>query len=207
MSDFDARYAEPELAYGAEPNGFLASVAELIPPGPVLCLAEGQGRNAVFIAGRGHAVLAVDRSPVGLARAAELAASRNVTIATQVADLAEWPIEPGAWAGIVSIFGHLPQPLRSRVHRAAARGLRPGGVFVLEAYRPEQLAYGTGGPKDAAMLPTLDELRTDLAGLELVIGREVERDVVEGRFHTGRAAVVQVVARKPAADAGTVAQD
>ena len=196
MSDFDARYAEPELAYGDQPNEFLASVAALIPDGPVLCLAEGQGRNAVFLAGRGHAVTAVDRSAVGLARASALAAERRVAITTQVADLAELAIEPGAWAGIVSIFGHLPQPLRSRVHRAAARGLRPGGVFVLEAYRPAQLTFGTGGPRDVAMLPTLDELQADLEGLELEIGREIERDVIEGRFHTGRAAVVQIVARR-----------
>lgn len=196
MSDFDARYAEPELAYGDQPNEFLASVAALIPDGPVLCLAEGQGRNAVFLAGRGHAVTAVDRSAVGLARASALAAERRVAVTTQVADLAELAIEPGAWAGIVSIFGHLPQPLRSRVHRAAARGLRPGGVFVLEAYRPAQLTFGTGGPRDVAMLPTLDELQADLEGLELEIGREIERDVIEGRFHTGRAAVVQIVARR-----------
>lgn len=198
MSDFDARYAEPELAYGAEPNEFLASVAATIPPGPVLCLAEGQGRNAVFLAGLGHAVTAVDRSTVGLARAAALAAERGVALTTRAADLAEFTIEPGAWSGIVSIFGHLPQPLRSRVHRSAAAGLRPGGVFVLEAYRPAQLGFGTGGPKDVSMLPTLEELRADLAGLDFVIGRELERDVVEGRFHTGRAAVVQVVARRAA---------
>lgn len=198
MSDFDARYSDPELVYGAEPNEFLAAVAARIPDGPVLCLAEGQGRNAVFLAGLGHAVTAVDRSAVGVARAAELARERGVTVTTQVADLADYPIEPAAWAGIVSIFGHLPQPLRSTVHRAAARGLRPGGVFVLEAYRPAQLAFGTGGPKDAAMLPTLHELRADLAGLELEIGREIERDVVEGKYHTGRAAVVQIVARREA---------
>ncbi len=198
MTDWDARYAEPGYAYGTEPNQFLASVAELIPAGPVLCLAEGQGRNAVFLAERGHAVTAVDRSMAGLARANQLARSRGVSIEAVVADLADYAIEPGSWSGIVSIFGHLPQPIRSRLHRAAVRGLRPGGVFVLEAYRPEQLSFGTGGPRDPALLPTLDELRADLAGLELVVAEEREREVMEGRYHTGRAAVVDIVARRTA---------
>lgn len=200
MTDWDARFAEPEFAYGKEPNGFLASVADRIPPGPVLCLAEGQGRNAVHLARLGYEVTALDRSAVGLSRARELAAERGVHITTTQADLSDYAIQPGAWAGIVAIFMHLPQPLRSRVYRAAAAGLRPGGVLVLEAYRPAQIALGTGGPHDPAVLPTLEEIAADLEGLDLEIGRETERDVVEGKYHRGRAAVVQVLARRPAGE-------
>lgn len=196
MTEWDARYADPEFAYGKEPNGFLASVAHRIPAGPVLCLAEGQGRNAVYLAALGHEVTAVDRSAVGLERARELAAERGVRVTTVQADLAEYSIAEGAWAGIVAIFMHLPQPLRSRVYRAAAAGLRAGGVLVLEAYRPAQLALDTGGPKDVAVLPTLAEITADLRGLTLEIGREIERDVVEGKYHRGRAAVVDVLAHK-----------
>lgn len=198
MTEWDARYAEPEFVYGREPNDFLASVADHIPAGPVLCLAEGQGRNAVHLARLGHEVTALDRSAVGLARARELAEERGVRITTVQADLAEYVIEPGAWAGIVTIFMHLPLPLRSRVYRAAAEGLRPGGAFVLEAYRPAQVALGTGGPKDEALLPTLAEIAAALPGLTLEIGREIERDVVEGKYHHGRAAVVDVLARRAA---------
>ncbi len=196
-SEWDERYSEPEFVYGKEPNEFLASVADRIPPGPVLCLAEGQGRNAVFLAQGGRIVTAVDRSSVGLVRAHELAKERGVTVKTVQADLAGYIIRPGAWSGIVAIFMHLPQPLRSRIYANVAAGLAPGGVFVMEAYTPKQIEFGTGGPKDPAMLPTLAELKTDLAGLEFEIGREVERDVIEGKYHNGRAAVVQVVARKP----------
>ncbi len=197
--NWDARYAEPEFAYGKEPNEFLAVVADRIPPGPVLCLAEGQGRNAVFLAARGHDVTAVDRSAVGLDRAGELATERGVTITAVEADLDSYTMCPDAWSGIVAIFAHLPQPLRSRVHRGAAAGLAPGGVFILEAYSPSQLAHDTGGPKDIALLPSLEELMADLTGLYLEIARECERDVVEGVYHTGRASVVQVLARKPTA--------
>ncbi len=197
MTDWDARFSEPGYAYGTEANLFLAEVAARIPPGPVLSLGEGEGRNAVFLAGAGHPVTAVDASAVGLAKARTLADERGVRIATVVADLAGYVIAPGAWSGIVSVFVHLAPQVRAAVHRAVAAGLRPGGAFVLEAYTPAQLGFGTGGPRDPALLVTLESIRRELAGLELEIGREIERDVTEGKYHGGRAAVVQVVARRP----------
>lgn len=122
-------------------------------------------RNAVLLAERGYPVTAVDASAVGLEKARRLAAERGVSLETVHADLAEHPIKPGAWAGIVSIFGHLPSGIRPAVHRRAARGLRPGGILLLEAYTPQQLAYGTGGPPTAEMMMDLDSLRTELPGL------------------------------------------
>jgi SAM-dependent methyltransferase len=184
--------------YGTAPNDFLAAVADRIPPGPVLCLAEGEGRNAVHLATRGHAVTAVDQSAVGLAKAAALAKQHGVPLTTVAADLAEFPITPGAWAGIVAIFMHLPPALRAAVLARAAAGLRPGGVLVLECYSPGQLAFATGGPRDVALLPTLAQLRSELSGLDLRHACELERDIVEGDGHTGRGAVVQVVAHRPA---------
>lgn len=196
---WDERYAEPEMPYGDQPNDFLVEVADRIPPGPVLCLAEGQGRNAVWLAARGHAVTAVDWSPVGLARAEQLALERGVRLRTECADLRTFAIAPGAWSGIVSIWLQVPRELRAPVHARCVEGLAPGGVFVLEAYAPDQLGRGTGGPDDPTRFPALADLRAELAGLELEIAREVERDVHEGACHHGRSAVVQVVARRPRA--------
>lgn len=197
---WDERYAGTDHFYGTAPNGFLASVAERIPAGPVLCLAEGEGRNAVHLASLGHAVTALDQSAVGLAKAQRLAAARGVALETVVADLATYRIVPSAWAGIVSVFGHLPSALRRAVHAGVVAGLQPGGVFILEAYTPAQLAFGTGGPKDPDLLMRLDDLRRELAGLDLLVAQELEREVVEGTAHHGRAAVVQIVAQKrPAA--------
>lgn len=194
---WDARYANaPGFVFGTEPNDFLRSVADRIPPGPVLCLGEGEGRNAVFLARRGHAVTALDQSATGLAKAAALAAQHGVALTTQVADLNDYALAPDAWAAVVAIFIHLPPALRTQVHGAAVAGLRPGGVFVLECYGPAQLGRGTGGPQNPEMLPGLAALTPDLAGLDLEIARELERDVVEGSGHTGRAAVVQVLARR-----------
>ena len=197
-SFWDDRFSRDDYIYGTDPNEFLAAVADRIPPGPVLCLAEGEGRNAVHLATRGHAVTAVDQSAVGLAKANRLAASRGATLETQVVDLADYNIVPGAWAGIVAIFVHLPPPLRRRVFGDAVRGLRPGGVFILEAFTPAQLAFTTGGPKDVNLLMTADALRADLAGLRFDILHQFERDVLEGPGHSGRAAVVQVLGVRPA---------
>lgn len=194
---WDERYGEPGFAYGTEPNDFLVSVAERIPAGPVLCLAEGEGRNAVFLAGRGHPVTAVDGSRVGLDKARALAAERGVTLTTVVSDLAHYVIEPGAWAGIVSVWCHLPAPLRENVHRAVLAGLRPGGVLVLEAYTQKQLAFGTGGPKVAEMLYSLEALKRDFLGLEWLHAAELEREIHEGKYHAGPSAVVQLLGRKP----------
>lgn len=194
---WDDRYATTTYLYGTEPNAFIAAMADRIPAGPVLCLAEGEGRNAVFLAKRGHAVTAVDASATGLAKARGLAASQQVRIETQVVDLANYVITPSAWAGIVATWAHLPPALRGAVHRQVVDGLRPGGIFLLEAYTPAQLAFGTGGPKDPQLCMTLAGLREELPGLEFLIGRELERDVMEGTGHTGRGAVVQVCARRP----------
>jgi SAM-dependent methyltransferase len=194
---WDERFTEEGLAYGAEPNDFVREVADRIPGGRVLCLAEGQGRNAVHLARRGLEVTAMDQSPVGIARAEALARERGVRIATVIASLEVFVIEREAWDGIVSVFAHLPPRLRRRVHRAVADGLRPGGAFVLEAYAPRQLEFGTGGPQDAERLAGVETLVGELAGLEFEIAREVERDVIEGRYHTGRAATVQILARRP----------
>jgi SAM-dependent methyltransferase len=196
-SDFwDERYSTADFVYGTAPNDFVAAVAHHIPGGPVLCLAEGEGRNAVYLAQCGHEVLAVDASATGLHKAEALAAAREVSIQTQVVDLADYAIAPGGWAGIVATWAHLPPDLRRRVHAQVVQGLVPGGVYILEAYTPNQLRFDTGGPKDPQLLMTLSALREELTGLDLIIGRELEREVVEGRGHTGRAAVVQVLARR-----------
>lgn len=191
---WDERYARKEFVYGREPNDFLRAEAPRIPQGPVLCVAEGEGRNAVFLAGRGHDVTAVDFSLEGLHKAAQLAAEHHVAITTVHADLALYEPPTAAFSGVVAIFAHLPVAVRKRVHGWVARALQPGGVFLLEAYTPAQLAFDTGGPRDPALLMTLAELTNELAPLSIELGREVEREIREGVFHGGPSATVQILA-------------
>src|SRR5690349_779160 len=123
---WNERYSEPGFAYGDAPNDFLVAVADQLPGGRVLTIGEGEGRNAVFLASLGHEVLAVDQSDVGLAKARQRAEERGLQIHTQAADLREFPIEPEAWDGVISIFCHLPPSIRVPLHAAIVRGLRPG---------------------------------------------------------------------------------
>lgn len=199
---WDERYQAGGYYYGAEPNDFLREYyGQIARGGEVLCLAEGEGRNAVFLAAQGYAVVAVDQSAVGLRKAERLAALKGVRITTIQADLAEYRIEPDRWDGIVSIWCHLPRSLRAELHRQVVVGLRHGGVLLLESYTPEQLRYGTGGPPTIDLLAKLSDLRHELDGLTFSHAVECERVVTEGYGHSGLSAVVQVIARRPAMSA------
>jgi len=193
MNPWDERYAEEGWVFGTEPNDFLREQAHLIPEGRVLCLGEGEGRNSVFLAELGYEVVGVDRSQVGMDKAQALANERGVFVETVVSSVEDFDLREGEWEGIVSVFFHLPPELRRRVHGAVVQGLAPGGILILEAYTPRQLAFGTGGPPDADRLMTVELLVEELDGLEVLVARETEREVHEGRMHHGLGSVVQFV--------------
>ncbi|MBT9559459.1 MAG: class I SAM-dependent methyltransferase [Myxococcales bacterium] len=193
---WDARYAGDAFFYGQEPNDFLRESEPLLVRGArVLSLAEGEGRNAVFLAERGHRVVGVDASAVGLAKAQTLAAARGVHIETVVADLSAWQWTGEPLDGVVAIWCHLPVPLRAHVLNAAIAALRPGGLLILESYTPDQVGRGTGGPPNPALLPTAALLREELRGLDVEHLVERERHVSEGAGHLGLSAVVQLRGR------------
>ncbi len=194
---WDERYAQEGFAFGTEPNDFLREQHHWIPRGRVLCVGEGEGRNAVFLAERGYKVVGVDPSRVGLEKARVLARKRGVSIETVASPIEEYPLGEEEWRGVVSIFVHLFPEVRRELHRRVVGALARGGVLVLEAYTPRQLELGTGGPPHPERLLSLEGVREELAGLELVVAREVEREIREGRMHTGRGSVVQVVAVRP----------
>ena len=194
---WDERYSDDEYLFGTEPNYFLKNVEPDLPTGRALCYGDGEGRNGVFLARRGYEVTSMDASQVGMEKARRLAHESGVELATVVADLREFDFGHEKWDVIVSVFVHLFPDLRRRVHHRVVEALLPGGALVLEAYTPEQLRYRTGGPPREELLMTLPALEEDLRGLDLEVGRELVRDVVEGRGHNGKAAVVQVLARKP----------
>ncbi len=192
---WDERYDSDDYFYGTAPNDFLAAQATRLPAGArVLCLAEGEGRNAVYLAGLGHQVTAVDGSAVGLRKAARLAQLQGVPLATVVADLNDFAIEPGAWDAIVSIWCHLPPALRAKVHAGVETGLAPGGWLILEAYHPSQIGRGTGGPASPELMMTLAALRSELKELQWEVAQESEREVAEGAGHRGWSAVTQLAA-------------
>ncbi len=193
---WDERYDSEQYAYGKQPNDFLAQQYQQLPKGNVISLAEGEGRNAVFLAKMGYSVTAVDGSKVGLEKAAKLAIEHNVNIELIHADLAEFDFGEAKWDAVVSIYCPLPSAVRSAVYKRAVKGLKPGGVFLLEAYTPEQINYNTGGGPSADTKTSKNDLEDDLTGLSFVHLEELKREVFEGSYHTGLASVLQAIAKK-----------
>jgi len=191
-------YGEDHYAYGEAPNDFLAAHVDKLPAnGKVLCLAEGEGRNGVFLAEQGHDVTGVDISEAGQKKALALADKRGVRLDYVLEDLATFDLGDARYDAIVSVFCHGPAPLRVPLHEKVVRALKPGGVFLLEAYTPEQVGRGTGGPPIPEMMHSKAQLEVELHGLVFDHLVELERDVIEGKKHTGTASVVQCLAHKP----------
>ena len=193
---WDERYSAEEYAYGTTPNDFLAEKVSCIPKGKVLSLAEGEGRNAVFLAKQGYSVTAVDASLVGLNKARKLAEKNDVVVEFIHADLADYDLGENKWEGIVSIFCPLPSSLRKELHKKVMAGLKRNGVFLLEAYTPDQLKHGTGGGNSVDVMQSEESLSLELAGLKFQHLIELERYVIEGIYHTGIGSVVQAIATK-----------
>lgn len=195
MNPWDQNYAGDDYRYGTRPNAFLVEQAHRLPAAArVLLPGDGEGRNGVWLATRGHAVRSVDGSAVGLDKARRLAARHGVAVDTEVVDLAQWMPAPHSVDAVVLTYVHLPPAIRAAAHRRIATALKPGGVLLLEAFHPRQLAYASGGPRDAAMLYALDTLRADFAGLaDEELGWEGEIVLDEGPLHQGPAWVTRWV--------------
>ncbi len=192
MNPWDQRFSGEEFVYGSAPSHWVAAHAHRIPRGGrVLCLGEGEGRNGVWLARQGFQVEAVDGSPVGLEKARQLAARHGVRLGTTVADLTAYAPEAGAFDAVVLVFLHMPPELRRAVHARAAAALRPGGLVLLEAFTPRQLALSSGGPKQEDMLFAADTVRGDFPGIAWESLDEGEVVLDEGPLHQGRAAILR----------------
>ena len=192
---WNERYKEKVFAYGLQANDFIQE--QSFPEGSkILCLAEGEGRNGVFLAEQGHDVTCVDYSEEGIKKMNQLAEMKGVQIHTVCADLNEFEFKENTWDGIVIIFGHFPEELRKKVHGQLFKALKNGGKLVMESYHKDQVNYKTGGPMTETMLYSDEELRADFHEFKQLQINQVAREVHEGEFHFGNAAVIQVIAEK-----------
>ncbi|WP_054300956.1 cyclopropane-fatty-acyl-phospholipid synthase family protein [Gemmobacter sp. LW-1] len=195
---WDERYSAEGYLFGTEPAAFLPREAGVMPQGArVLCLADGEGRNSVWLAGRGHRVTAMEQSPVALEKARALAEARGVTVDFRQSGIEDWD-----WSQpfdvVVGIFIQFASPpLRARIHQGIAQAVVPGGLVLLHGYAPRQVGYGTGGPSDPANMYRLEDLRADFAGWEVLRAGDYDAEISEGRGHSGRSALVDFIARKP----------
>ncbi len=199
IDHWNERYAGEAYLFGEEPNAFLKSQSCRLRPGwSALAVADGEGRNGVWLAEQGLAVTAVEASPVALAKARALAVLRGVTITTVEADLSTWTWPEKAFDCVAAIFIQFAGPeLRARVFKGMISALRPGGVLLLQGYRPEQLAYGTGGPRAVENLYTEALLREAFSSLDIIELRSHDSVLQEGTAHVGPSALIDLVAARP----------
>jgi SAM-dependent methyltransferase len=196
---WNARFGGNEYLFGTSPNAFLASQQHLLKSGQrALAIADGEGRNGVWLAEQGLQVTAVDFSPVALDKARRLANSRGVDVTFVQADLATWAWQADSFDVVAAIFIQFADPtLRTAIFHGIRRTLVPGGLLLLQGYRPEQIQYGTGGPPHAENMYTAAMLREAFHDFEIVSLVEHDSVIQEGTGHHGVSALVDLVARKP----------
>ena len=195
---WDERYQTPEYIFGDQPCQWLIMNQYRLPnSGEALAIGDGEGRNGVFLAGLGLQVTSVDLSEVGLSKARDLAQERGVTIQTVQADLEDYEIDPESQDLIVSIYCHLPDAIRKLVHKRAEVALKPGGLFLLEAFHHSQLKYQSGGPKTIDLLYDLDALLDDFQTLQILEAFDGLCYLDEGARHSGIGHIVRLILQKP----------
>ena len=195
------RYSKEGFAYGELPNNYLKAQLEQLTPGSILFPAEGEGRNAVFAAKLGWTVSAFDISIEGKKKALRLAETNNVAIDYQVGTLQSLNYNTEQFDVLALIYAHFPADIKSIYHQTLDKYLRKNGVVIFEAFSKKHLDYNTrnekvGGPKDIAMLFSMDEIKADFANYEILELEETEIELNEGLYHNGTGSVIRFVGRK-----------
>lgn len=197
---WDDRYSTSDYVFGTEPAAFLTEhIHRIDPDSQVLVVADGEGRNSVFLAAHGLSVTAMDVSEVGVEKARRLAAERGVHVDFRVADVLAWEWEPAAYDAVVAVFIQFLDPQqRAVVFEGMQRTLRPGGRLLLHGYRPEQIGYATGGPGNPAHLYDQALLSGAFASMDIDVLRSHDTEIDEGAGHRGMSALIDLVGTKRA---------
>ena len=195
------RYSKDGFAYGEQPNNYLKEQLEKLTIGAILFPAEGEGRNAVFAAKLGWVVSAFDISVEGKNKALRLAETNKVTIDYQVGELQTLNYNTEQFDAIALIYAHFPPDIKSFYHQTLDKYLKKDGLIIFEAFSKKHIDYiarneSVGGPKDIAMLFSIDELKSDFANYEIIELVEKEIELSEGLFHNGKGSVIRFVGRK-----------
>lgn len=195
---WETRYSDPDYIFGKAPNYFLAKCKPLLPAtGRVLAVADGEGRNSVWLAEQGLDVHAIDFSPAAQEKARALARERDVTVDFELADVHSWAYPEAAYDVVCEIFTQFSAPAERALKWAGMRkALKPGGLLIIQGYTPKQLAYGTGGPKQIENLYTRPMLENAFAGFRDMVFTEEELELHEGTSHGGMSAVIGLTCRK-----------
>lgn len=196
VNQWDERFAEEAYVYGKEANQFLQMKADRLVQGKTLAIAEGEGRNAVYLAKKGHDVTAWDYAPSGIRKTLALAKEMGVSLQAELQDLEDAVWEENKWDNIINIFGHFPAALRKKTLNGIKKVVKPGGFFLTEVYSVSQLDYNTGGPRDISLLYRAEEFLETFNNWKLLHFYLGEAERYEGKLHTGKCHVLQLLAQK-----------
>lgn len=193
------RYDTPDYVFGTAPNAFLKAEARRLKPGSkILCVADGEGRNGVYLAEKGMKVTSLDFADSAIAKAKRLAETRRVNLKFEKADVLDWDWPVEAYDAVVAIFIQFATPdQRAILFENMKRAVKPGGLILMEGYGPKQMEYKTGGPGILEQLTTRELLEESFAGWEIVDLAEYDCEISEGKRHTGMSALIDIVAQKP----------
>jgi 2-polyprenyl-3-methyl-5-hydroxy-6-metoxy-1,4-benzoquinol methylase len=197
---WNERFSAEDYVFGTRANQFLIAQRDRLLPGMrAMCVADGEGRNSVWLASLGLQVTAFDFSPVAVAKASRLAQASGVTVDYREADVEQWDWNAEPCDVVVAVFVQFAPPaMRTRMFAGMVRALKPGGLLIVQGYRPEQLAYGTGGPKLVENLYTEELLRQSFASLQILHLASHDDALAEGAGHSGMSALIDLAARKHA---------
>lgn len=196
---WDKKYDTEEYVYGTEPSRFLRANTKFLNTGDnVLAVADGEGRNSVFLAEQRMNVTAMDSSSIGIEKAQKLAKARNVEVKFQLADLGDYDWDAVQFDVVAAIFIQFANPVfRAEIFDGIERALKQGGVLMLHGYTPKQIEFGTGGPPVAELLYTRDMLADRFADWEILRLEDYEAELQEGTGHAGRSALIDLIAKRP----------
>ncbi len=198
LNTWNQRFAQDGYLFGESPNHYLQQQAAHLRSGRALAVADGEGRNGVWLAEQGLAVDAFDFSPVALDKARALAQARGVQVNWVCSEWQDFDWQPGAWDNVVAIFIQFATPAeREQLFARMHESLRPGGTLVIQGYGHEQLRYNTGGPGKREHIYDEALLLQAFNGYAVLDLRTYEADLAEGSGHQGRSALVGLTARKP----------
>lgn len=199
---WNERFSKAGYLFGTEPAQFLIEHQAYLTAGAAdakaLAVADGEGRNSVFMAEQGLEVDAMDSSHIAIEKARALAMARDVSVNFHEADINKWEWPKDRYDLVVAIFIQVVGPARrDEIFAGMKRCVKPGGLIMLHGYTPEQIELGTGGPPHAENMYTVDMLAQAFGDFELLELRSYERHVDEGEGHSGTSALIDLVARKP----------
>lgn len=196
QAKWNERYATGEFAYGKEPNRFLAEAEPAFSGKDILCVADGEGRNGVWLAQKGYNVTSIDYAQAGIDKINRFAEAQGVSIKTYCADLFKISLKKETFDGVVVIYSHFNENDSTVLFEKYKYSLKSNGIIIFEVYSKNQLGNTSGGPRNIDLLYDINFIKNSFKDMEMIRCEEKEITLAEGPLHQGKANVIRMIAKK-----------